>query len=181
MTVSLECIQLHRCRCNNVFSRVLNRLNFSNKIRPAVALRGAHQETFFHAVLAHTGNNATKFQGISGRLAALTLVTIMIFLSKVVSASRRSPSNGVRKVSASFPTTLALLVGSYLLTSARQASNPSPSLLVRTIFNAFPWQKRISAERSLLQHSSAQHSPIPRDEDPIRPQWPHLQVVPPLN
>ena len=36
----------------------------------------------------------------------------------------------MRKVSASFPATLVLLVGSYLLTSARHASNPSP-LLVR--------------------------------------------------
>ena len=41
-------------------------------------------------------------------------------------ASRRSPSNGVRQISASFPTTLALLVGSYLLTNARPNSKPSP-------------------------------------------------------
>ena len=40
------------------------------------------------------------------------------------------------KISASFPTTLALPVGSYLLTHARQASNPSPSLLVRTTFSS---------------------------------------------
>ena len=53
-------------------------------------------------------------------------------------ASRRSPSNGLRKFSASFPTTLALLVDSYLLTSAHKASNPSNSLFVSTMFNAFP-------------------------------------------
>ena len=52
---------------------------------------------------------------------------------------RTSTSNGVRKISASFTTTLALLVGSNLLTSAHQASNPSPSLLVRTNFQHFPF------------------------------------------
>ena len=51
------------------------------------------------------------------------------------------------------PVTLALLVGSYLLllTNARQASNPSPSLLVNTTFNAFPVQVRNSAGRSQPQ------------------------------
>ena len=62
----------------------------------------------------------------------------------------------------------------YLLTSARQASNPSPSLLVKTIFNAFP------RDRSLLQHSSTQHLPSHRVADPTWSQWLHLQVVPPL-
>ena len=71
--------------------------------------------------------------------------SIMTFLLKVVLASRRSPSNGVRKISASFPTTLILLVGSYLLTNTRQTSNPSPSVLVRTTFSALPLQKRINA------------------------------------
>ena len=90
-------------------------------ICPAVALRGAHQKVLFHAVLAHTGNDATNFQGITDSQN-------MIFHSKVVKVSRRSPSNGVRKISASFPTTLALLVGSNLLTSARHASGKSPFL-----------------------------------------------------
>ena len=65
------------------FSRVLNRLNFSSQIRPAVAFRGGHQEMFFHAVLAHTGNDATNVQGITDRLAALSLVDHN-FLSKGV-------------------------------------------------------------------------------------------------
>ena len=74
VTVSLECIKLRRCRCSDGFSRVLNRLNLSNKIRPAVAFRGAHQKMFFHAVLAHTSNDATNLQGITDRLAALSFV-----------------------------------------------------------------------------------------------------------
>ena len=37
------------------------------KIRLAVALRGAHQKMFRHAGLAHTGNDATNFQGITDR------------------------------------------------------------------------------------------------------------------
>ena len=74
VTVSLECIKIHRCRCSDGFSRVLDRLNLSNKNRPAVAFRGAHQKMFFHAVLAHTGNDATNFQGIADRLAALSLI-----------------------------------------------------------------------------------------------------------
>ena len=53
---------------------MLNRLNLSNKIRPAVAFRGAHQKMFFHAVLARTGNDATNFQGITDRLTALSFV-----------------------------------------------------------------------------------------------------------
>ena len=38
------------------------------------AFRGAHQKMFFHAVLAHTGNDATNFLGITDRLAALSFV-----------------------------------------------------------------------------------------------------------
>ena len=74
VAVSLECINLHRCRCSDGFSRVLNRLNLSNKICPAVAFRGAHQKMFFHAVLAHSGNDATNFQGITDGLAALIFI-----------------------------------------------------------------------------------------------------------
>ena len=74
VTISLECIKIHRCRCSDGFSCVLDRLNLSNKIRPAVALRGAHQKMFPLAVLAHTSNDATNFQGITDRLAALSLV-----------------------------------------------------------------------------------------------------------
>ena len=59
-------------------------------------------------------------------------------------SSRRSPSNGVRKIFVSFPTTLAVLLRSYMLTIARQDSNPF-SLLVNTIFDAFSLQKRNSA------------------------------------
>ena len=119
----MECIWLHRCRCNDGSSCVLNRLHFSNKIRPAVTFRGAHQEMFPHTFLART-----NFERITDRLATLSLVHHDL-PPEVVRASRKSPSNGVRKISASFPTTLALLVGSNLLTSARQASNPSLSLL----------------------------------------------------
>ena len=46
--------------------------NLSNKFCSAVALRGAHHKVFFHTVLAHTGNDATNFQGITDRLAALS-------------------------------------------------------------------------------------------------------------
>ena len=77
--------------------------------------------------------------------ASFVVVWLSLLRLSVVVASRRSPSNDVRKISASFTTTLALLAGTYLLTNARKASNPSPSLLVKTIFSAFPLQKRISA------------------------------------
>ena len=73
VTVSLECIKIHRCRCSDGFSCVFNRLNLSNKIRPAVAVRGAYEKMFFHAVLARTGNDA-NFQAIADRLAALSFV-----------------------------------------------------------------------------------------------------------
>ena len=33
---------------------------------------GAHQKMFLHAILAHTSNDATDFQGINDRSAALT-------------------------------------------------------------------------------------------------------------
>ena len=58
---------------------------------------------------------------------------------KSCNVSKRSPSNAVREISANFPTTLALLVGPHL-TIVRQVSNPSPFLLVKTIFSAFPLQ-----------------------------------------
>ena len=51
-----------------------DRTNLSNKFRPAVALRGAHQKMFLHAVLAYTSNDATNLQGITDRFAALSLV-----------------------------------------------------------------------------------------------------------
>ena len=63
VTVSLECIEIHRCRCSDGFSSVLDRLNLTNKIRPAVALRGSHQKMFLHVVLAHTRDDATNFSG----------------------------------------------------------------------------------------------------------------------
>ena len=99
--------------------------------------------TKFVAVLAHTGNDATTYQGFTDRLAALSLADHDLPLKS--GESIEEVSNGVRKISAVLPTTLALLVGSYLLTSARQASDPPPPLLVRTTFNAFLLQKRISA------------------------------------
>ena len=135
---------------------------------------------FPHTVLANSSNDATNFQRTTDCLAALGFIDHDLPLESG-DGTRRSPSNGVRKISESFPITLVLLVGSYLLTNAHQASNPSHSLLFKTIFSAFPLQKRKSVcDRSLLQHSSTQHLPSHRVADPTQSQWLHLQVVPPL-
>ena len=144
VTVSLECIKIHRCRCNDGFSRVLTRLIFSNKIRPAVAFRGAHHEMFFHAVLAHTGNDATNFQGITDRLAALSLVDHDLPLKnsesiKKVNVKRRTQS--LRQL----PDHTRFAGRLVLVDQCSQSLNPSHSFLVKTILNAFPLQKRISA------------------------------------
>ena len=61
-------------RCSDGSSCVLNRLNLSNKIRPSVAFRGAKNKEFSHTVLAQSSNDATNFQGITDRLAALSFV-----------------------------------------------------------------------------------------------------------
>ena len=74
VTVSLKFIKIHRCRSSDGFLACSIDSISRTKIRPAVALRDAHQKMFLHAVLAHTGKDATSFQGITDRLAALSLV-----------------------------------------------------------------------------------------------------------
>ena len=129
VTVSLECIKTHRGRCSDGFSCVLDRLSFSNKIRPGVALRGAHQKMFLHAVLAHTGNDATNFQGITDRLAALSPVDHDLPLK-----SSESTQNLRQLPDPCFAGRLVLL------------DQCSPSLEWSGQFsNAFPLQRRISA------------------------------------
>ena len=121
VAVTLKWVNFHRSRGTDGFLGVLNRLN-----PHFVALIKRCSLILFWPIPAMT-QPIFRDSLIVSRLWASWIMT---FLSLMVMASRRWPSNEVRKISASFPTTLALLVGSYLLTSARQAWNPSPSLLV---------------------------------------------------
>ena len=96
---------------------MFNRLNLSDKIRPAIAIRGSH------------------FQGITDRLAALSFVDHDLpFESgngiKEVTVKRRAQNLCQLRDHVRFAGRLVLV---------------NQCLLVRTIFNAFPLQKRISA------------------------------------
>ena len=157
---------------------MLNRLNLSSEIRPAVALRGARQKMFCHAVLAHTGNDATNFQGIADRFAALSFVDHALPLEsgksiKEVTFKWRAQNLCQLPDHTRFAGRLVLV---------DQCSPSLKSFLCWSgQFSTVSICRRESVrDRSLLQHSSARHSPIPRVEDPIRPQLSHLQVVPPL-
>ena len=172
--------KLHRCRCSDDFSFVLNRLNLLNKIRPAVACRGAHQKVFFHTFVAYSSNDATKFKGIADRFTALSFVDHDLPLEN---------GHGIKEVTVRWRAQNLCQLPDHTRFAGRLelVDQCSPSL---KSFSLFCWSGQFSTlslcrresvrDRSLLQHSSAQHLPIQQVEDPSRPQKPHLQVVPPL-
>ena len=158
VAVTVKSVKFHRRRCTDGFLRMLNRFNLPSQIRPVVVFGGTQHKVFPHAALAHSSNDTTNFQRVTDRGSGLHRTRS--FSRKVLMASGRSPPNGVPKISSSFTTTLALLVGSYLLTCARQASNHSPSLLVRTIFHA--WKKSAATlfSSALVQSSSRRSNSV---------------------
>ena len=69
---------------------------------------------FPHAPLAHSNDGRKDFQRVADRFRALGFVDHDLSLEGGVGIEEvtLSPSNGVRKISSSFPTTLVLPVGS---------------------------------------------------------------------
>ena len=91
---------------------------------------------FFHAVLASTRNDATNFQGIADRLAALSFVDHDLPLESGKSTKEFNVKRRAQNL-CQLPDHTRFDGRLVFVDQCRQASNPSPSLLVRTIFNAF--------------------------------------------
>ena len=144
--------------------------NLSNKICPAVVFCGAHKKMFSHTVLAHSSNDATNVQGITDRLAALSFVDHDLPLES---------GNGIKEVTVKQRAQNLCQLPDHTRFAGRLVlvDQCSPSLKSFSLFvgqdncQRFSFCRRESVrDRSLLQHSSTQHLPIHRVEDPIRPQ-----------
>ena len=99
---------------------------------------------FLYVALTHSSSDATNLQRVTDRFVALGLIAHDLSLEacdgvEEVFFKRRSQNLG------QFPDYARFARRLVLLTYARQASNPSPSLFVNSTFSAFSLQKRISA------------------------------------